>query len=52
MNALAGRWDVLDNTPFPEDLQWESLVDVLRGRVKVGDSFVYPSVARMMLNHI
>ncbi|KAI0930402.1 hypothetical protein AcV5_007126 [Taiwanofungus camphoratus] len=35
MNALAGRWDVLDNTPFPEDLQWESLVDVLRGRVKV-----------------
>ena len=32
-NALAGKWNNLGN--FPEDLQWEALVDVLRGRVKV-----------------
>ena len=32
--ALAGRWDGLGE--FPEDLQWEALVDVLRGRVRVG----------------
>ncbi|KAF9227423.1 carbohydrate esterase family 9 protein [Gyrodon lividus] len=31
--ALGGEWDDLAN--FPEDLQWEALVDVLRGRVKV-----------------
>ncbi|OBZ68120.1 hypothetical protein A0H81_11871 [Grifola frondosa] len=31
--ATAGRWDTLGD--FPEDLQWEALVDVLRGRVKV-----------------
>lgn len=31
--ALAGEWDGLDT--LPEDLQWEALVDVLRGRVKV-----------------
>lgn len=31
--ALAGRWR--DIGSFPEDLQWEALVDVLRGRVKV-----------------
>lgn len=31
--ALAGEWDNLGD--FPEDLQWEALVDVLRGRVKV-----------------
>ena len=32
--ALAGQWHGLGE--FPEDLQWEALVDVLRGRVKVG----------------
>ena len=32
--ALAGRWEGLA-AEFPEDLQWEALVDVLRGRVKV-----------------
>ncbi|KAI0342081.1 carbohydrate esterase family 9 protein [Trametopsis cervina] len=32
--ALAGEWEGLDAT-FPEDYQWEALVDVLRGRVKV-----------------
>lgn len=31
--ALAGKWYGLGH--FPEDLQWEALVDVLRGRVKV-----------------
>ncbi|THG99949.1 hypothetical protein EW026_g2520 [Hermanssonia centrifuga] len=32
--ALAGEWKGLA-PDFPEDLQWEALVDVLRGRVKV-----------------
>ncbi|KAK2463226.1 hypothetical protein APHAL10511_004881 [Amanita phalloides] len=31
--ALSGDWDGLGG--FPENLQWEALVDVLRGRVKV-----------------
>ncbi|PPQ63495.1 hypothetical protein CVT24_005152 [Panaeolus cyanescens] len=31
--ALSGRWNALGD--FPEVLQWESLVDVLRGRVKL-----------------
>jgi hypothetical protein len=31
--ALAGQWTALGE--FPEDLQWEALVDVLRGRVRV-----------------
>ncbi|KIM40067.1 hypothetical protein M413DRAFT_446222 [Hebeloma cylindrosporum] len=31
--ALHGQWQDLGE--FPEDLQWEALVDVLRGRVKV-----------------
>lgn len=31
--AFSGRWSDLGE--FPEDLQWEALVDVLRGRVKV-----------------
>ncbi|KAJ7490396.1 carbohydrate esterase family 9 protein [Mycena galericulata] len=32
-NVESGRWDSLG--PFPENLQFEMLVDVLRGRVKV-----------------
>lgn len=32
--VFLGEWDELGS--FPEDLQWEALVDVLRGRVKVG----------------
>ena len=32
--AEAGLWDTLDPA-FPEDLRWEMLVDVLRGKVKV-----------------
>ncbi|EIW83128.1 hypothetical protein CONPUDRAFT_164126 [Coniophora puteana RWD-64-598 SS2] len=31
--AIAGEWDKLGE--FPEDLQWEAAVDVLRGKVKV-----------------
>ncbi|THH19962.1 hypothetical protein EW146_g1322 [Bondarzewia mesenterica] len=31
--ALTGQW--ADLGKFPEDLQWEALVDVLRGRVRV-----------------
>jgi hypothetical protein len=30
---MAGQWQDLGE--FPEDLQWEALVDVLRGRVKI-----------------
>jgi hypothetical protein len=30
---LLGQWTGLGE--FPEDLQWEALVDVLRGRVRV-----------------
>ncbi|EKM54391.1 uncharacterized protein PHACADRAFT_258201 [Phanerochaete carnosa HHB-10118-sp] len=33
--AIAGDWASLDGQLFPESLQWEALVDVLRGRVKV-----------------
>ncbi|KAI0085133.1 carbohydrate esterase family 9 protein [Irpex rosettiformis] len=32
--VLAGRWEGL-SSEFPENYQWEALVDVLRGRVKV-----------------
>ena len=31
--ALAGKWEDLGD--FPEDLKWEQLVEVLRGRAKV-----------------
>ncbi|KAG1742007.1 hypothetical protein EDB19DRAFT_2038647 [Suillus lakei] len=34
-NAESDSWDDLAGKTFPEDLQWESLVDVLRGRVKL-----------------
>jgi hypothetical protein len=34
LKAEAGLWREL-REPFPEGLQWEMLVDVLRGRVKV-----------------
>ncbi|PCH43664.1 hypothetical protein WOLCODRAFT_75840 [Wolfiporia cocos MD-104 SS10] len=33
--AEAGDWRALAEKSFPEELQWEALVDVLRGRVKV-----------------
>jgi len=34
LKAEAGLWHALKDL-FPEDLQWEMLVDVLRGKVKV-----------------
>jgi hypothetical protein len=34
-SALSGNWAQIANQAFPEELQWEALVDVLRGRVKV-----------------
>jgi len=33
--AESGLWESLDG-PFPDDFRWEMLVDVLRGKVKVG----------------
>ncbi|KAI5900749.1 uncharacterized protein SCHCODRAFT_02483778 [Schizophyllum commune H4-8] len=33
--ALAGQWNLVEGKAFPEELQWEALVDVLRGKVKV-----------------
>ncbi|EJD37990.1 composite domain of metallo-dependent hydrolase [Auricularia subglabra TFB-10046 SS5] len=35
LNAQAGQWNDLGE--FPESLQWEALVEVLRGRVKVNN---------------
>ncbi|KDN45504.1 hypothetical protein RSAG8_04828, partial [Rhizoctonia solani AG-8 WAC10335] len=34
-SAQDGRWDDIRGKDFPEDLEYESLVDVLRGRTKV-----------------
>ncbi|TFY76655.1 hypothetical protein EWM64_g7357 [Hericium alpestre] len=34
--AEIGLWESLDG-PFPESFQWEALVDVLRGRVKISN---------------
>ncbi|KAF9449461.1 hypothetical protein P691DRAFT_853918 [Macrolepiota fuliginosa MF-IS2] len=33
--AEAGYWDAVDGKEIPEDYQWESLVDVLRGKVRL-----------------
>ncbi|KAL1742134.1 hypothetical protein HDZ31DRAFT_66247 [Schizophyllum fasciatum] len=33
--AFAGKWDAIEGKEFPDDLRWEALVDVLRGKVKV-----------------
>ena len=33
--ALSGKWDDIAGQKFPEDLKWEALVDVLRGKTKV-----------------
>ncbi|KAL1701180.1 hypothetical protein EV121DRAFT_212640 [Schizophyllum commune] len=33
--ASTGRWDEIEGKAFPDDLKWEALVDVLRGKVKV-----------------
>lgn len=31
----SGLWEEIGNDPFPENLRWEMLIDVLRGKVKV-----------------
>jgi hypothetical protein len=38
--AESGQWDSLKGQSYPENLQWEMLVDVLRGRVKVIGHFI------------
>ena len=44
--AEAGLWNELSDKKFPEELKWEMLVDVLRGRVKVRRSqLLYPCTA-------
>ncbi|KAI0832753.1 composite domain of metallo-dependent hydrolase [Trametes gibbosa] len=35
VKAEAGLWNEIEGQSYPEDLRWEALVDVLRGRVKV-----------------
>ncbi|GJE84554.1 composite domain of metallo-dependent hydrolase [Phanerochaete sordida] len=37
MKAEAGLWEDIHDQNFPENLQWEMLVDVLRGRVKIAN---------------
>jgi hypothetical protein len=39
-HARAGTWNAIADQKFPDSLQWEMLVDVLRGRVKVGPSCI------------
>ena len=43
--AEVGLWDELTDQNFPDSLQWEMLVDVLRGRVKVCCTLRTPLVA-------
>ncbi|KIJ54270.1 hypothetical protein M422DRAFT_154278 [Sphaerobolus stellatus SS14] len=33
--ANSGKWSALNGKDFPEDLKWEALADVIRGKVKV-----------------
>ena len=33
--AFAGQWDDIAGQKFPDDLKWEALVDVMRGKTKV-----------------
>lgn len=35
--AEAGLWNALEGQSYPENLQWEALIDVLRGRVKIAN---------------
>lgn len=37
----AKEWGSLGDGKFPESLQWESLVDVLRGKVKVSAALYF-----------
>lgn len=38
VKAEAGLWEDIVGQSYPDNLQWEMLVDVLRGRVKVSDA--------------
>lgn len=38
--AESGLWDSLKDQEYLDDLKWEMLVDVLRGRVKVENPFL------------
>ena len=41
--ALAGDWRSLGGNKFPESLQWQPVVDILRGRIKVPGRFTLHS---------
>lgn len=45
--ATRGDWAGLGD--YPEDLQWEALVDVLRGRVKVRISNLFHYVQSVLM---
>ncbi len=47
LKAEAGLWHEL-KSPFPESLQWEMLVDVLRGKVKVKLDYGFENVCRSL----
>lgn len=49
--VLAGRWDDLGGEGFPEELQWEALVDILRGKVKVQCFFSFNNPLTKCLRH-
>ena len=39
--ALSGDWAGIESQTFPDDLQWEALADVIRGRVRVYCSLLF-----------
>lgn len=43
--AEAGEWDSLGGQEYPESFQWEVLLDVLRGRVKVRQTSLWQNGA-------
>lgn len=42
VKAESGLWDSLKGQTYPDNLKWEMLVDVLRGRVKVNHRYSRP----------
>jgi hypothetical protein len=44
--ALNGDWESIGSRRFPEELKYEALIDILRGKVKVSTSFF------VKLNHL
>ena len=47
--ALSGKWNGLDK--FPEDIQWEAMVAILRGQVKVSFAFTLLTNDLSCLHH-